>query len=248
MKAFISTLVFIVVLAVVGAAAWLSAPRAGDVAQTVDGWQPDTGQAQSQLDRSALSSADNGYNWVTLPLDNAALVFASDLADDIAGSTGVTVAAVDVWDAATQSYISYDAVGASGDYTLAVGNAYRVRLTGGGNDVVWNIVGDVPEPDTFTYTLRETAASDYNWIMLPLDKSGMATASALAFDIESKADGAVDVLLIEAWQPAPQGFDTYNHNAPDGFPDGDFEVRIGYPYRVTVDVASGASVQWPVRP
>jgi hypothetical protein len=79
--------------------------------------------------------------------------------------------------------------------------------------------------------------------MLPLDKGTVILASELAADIQAHSSGSVTVGAVEQWNAAAQNYLTY---LPDLGLD-DFSVRIGYPYRITVDVATGSSVTWPVR-
>lgn len=191
----------------------------------------------------AAPAASSGLNWLALPLSNASLVNASDLASDIGSSTGRTVATLEQWNAVGQNYQTYLHQFGIGDFPLTVGGVYRIAMSGGGGNVVWSLVGDVPDPSQFTYTLRETAGSDLNWIMLPLDKGAITTASALAADIQLNSSGAVTVSTVEQWNVAGQNYLTYVH----AIGVGDFVVKIGYPYRVTVDVATGSSATWPKR-
>lgn len=80
--------------------------------------------------------------------------------------------------------------------------------------------------------------------MLPLDKNAVTTAAQLADDIEAGSSGTVTVVAVQQWNVAGQNYTTYLHEDNDV----NFDVKLGYPYRVTVDVAAGnTSVTWPTR-
>lgn len=234
------------VLARPGGTDLLSPARIAPVALAVPQPHAAAPAAQGETDAAAAPAAPTasaGLNWIAVPLSNASLINASDLATDIQTNTGKTVATVERWNSVGQNYLTYVHDVGIGNFPLTVGGVYRIAMSGGGSNVVWSLVGDVPDPSQFTYTLRETAGSDLNWIMLPLDKDTVTMASALATDIETHSSGAVTVDTVERWNVTGQNYLTYIHSLGIG----DFPVKIGYPYRVTVDVATGSSVTWPVR-
>jgi hypothetical protein len=130
-----------------------------------------------------------------------------------------------------------------GDFLLRVGGVYRISVdVVGGTSSIWSIGGRVPEPAVFTNTLQETTGSDFNWLMMPLDKSVITLASLFKVDIDANAYPSTIVYTIEQWNPTGQNYTTFT-TVP--FPIGDFSIYIGYPYRVTVDVSSGSSSTWP---
>ncbi len=127
-----------------------------------------------------------------------------------------------------------------GKFQLEIGGVYRVSVdVASGSSVVWSLMGSVPGAGSIHYTLRETTTSDFNWAMVPLDKSAITMASGLKADIDSTAVPATTVLAVEEWNVVGQNYQSY---VP---PSGDFGVRIGYPYRVSVDVSSGSTSVWP---
>jgi hypothetical protein len=259
MKRIFSTVIAIALLLGLGALAVL-ARGGGDAlspaqstsalaAPVTQGEIADSVTAPAAPELSSPQASTTGFNWVTLPLSIPALVMASDLRSDIQNTTGKTVNAVQKWNAVAQSYQTYAPKPPplpSGDFALQVGGAYRVSVSGGGTEAVWSIVGGVPDATEFVYTLHETGTSDFNWIMLPLDKAGITMASGLKADIEAHSSAAVTVLAVSGWNAIAQSYQTYAPKPPP-LPSGDFAVKIGYPYRVTVDVTSQTSVVWPIR-
>ena len=183
-------------------------------------------------------------NWIALPLSNPSLATASNLKAHIEANSGgsVTVVTVQQWNSLAQNYQTYTTVPIpNGDFALAVGGVYRVSVTGnGGAQTTWSMVGGVPDPSQFSYVLRETAGSDYNWIMLPLQKGAVTLASQLKTDIEANSHPAVSVITVQQWNSLAQNWQTFT-TVP--IPNGDFAVRIGYPYRVTIAAANPGT--WP---
>jgi hypothetical protein len=241
MKRLLSTTLAVALLLGLGALAVL-ARGGGDILTPADNAVAAAAQPQTAAAPDA-PMATSGINWIAIPLSNASLVNASDLATNIGTSTGSTVATIEQWNPQSQNYLTYLHELGLDDFALTVGGAYRVSVRGGAGGLTWSLVGEVPTPSQFTYTLYETASSDINWIMLPLDKNAVTLASELAADIEAHSSGAVTVGAIEQWSAAAQNYLTY---LPELGLD-DFSVKIGYPYRVTVDVTTGSSVTWPKR-
>lgn len=250
MKRILSTGLAIVLLLGLGTLAVLARPGGADILASprlasvpaAPVLQVEVKAPVAAPDAPAIGSTQ--FNWVALPLHDATLVMASDLKAHMeANSNGsITVVAVEQWNSIAQNYQTYLTVPfPDGDFALAVGGVYRVAVTGNaGAQAVWSMVGDVPDPGEFSYTLRETAGSDFNWIMLPLQKGSVTMASGLKADIEANSHPPVTVLAVEQWSAVAQNYQTYT-TVP--FPDGDFPVQIGYPYRVTVAAASPGV--WP---
>ncbi len=88
--------------------------------------------------------------------------------------------------------------------------------------------------------LRETVSTDFNWIALPLN-ANLSMASDLATYIQNNALGGVTVATIEQWNPIGQNYQTFIPPST-----GNFSLQVGGVYRVSVDVASGSSVVWPL--
>ena len=187
MKRILSTGLAIVLLLGLGTLAVLARPGGADILASprlasvpaAPVLQVEVKAPVAAPDAPAIGSTQ--FNWVALPLHDATLVMASDLKAHMeANSNGsITVVAVEQWNSIAQNYQTYSTVPfPNGDFALAVGGVYRVAVTGNaGAQTVWSMVGDVPDPGEFSYTLRETAGSDFNWIMLPLQKGSVTMAS-----------------------------------------------------------------------
>jgi len=190
------------------------------------------------------SASSSNFTWISVPLVNSSLVMASDLASDIQSDPTFSgsVDAIERWNSVAQSYEPYIVGIPFTDFALEAGSAYRVSVTGGSGPITYTMTGDVPDAALFTYTLRETAGSDFSWIMIPLDRGHLVMASDLATDIETNSSGTVTVVAIERWNAIAQSFEPYI----PGLPFTDFTISIGYPYRISVTVpGAGTSVVWP---
>lgn len=201
MKRILSTGLAIVLLLGLGTLAVLARPGGADILASprlasvpaAPVLQVEVKAPVAAPDAPAIGSTQ--FNWVALPLHDATLVMASDLKAHMeANSNGsITVITVEQWNSIAQNYQTYSIVPfPDGDFALAVGGVYRVSVTGNaGAQAVWSMVGDVPDPGEFSYTLRETAGSDFNWIMLPLQKGSVTMASGLKADIEANSHGCI---------------------------------------------------------
>ena len=193
-----------------------------------------------EFDRELRETTGSDFNWIGLPL-NANLSMASSLATHIQNNSSgaLVVAAIEQWNPIGQNYQTFIPP-SSGDFPLIIGGVYRVSVdVTAGSSVIWSLLGSVPQIGSYSYNLYETTGSDLNWIMLPLHKNLLSMASGLKGDIDSNATPQTTVLTIENWNVVGQNFQTF---VP---PSGDFSIRIGYPYRITVDVTSGVTSTWP---
>ncbi len=216
--------------------------RAQCSAGRVSGAADQVGKFEYEL----FETTDTDYTWIALPLVVSGLNKASSLAAHIQNNSSgpVSVLTVSNWNNQAQSFETYFPQFNFGDFNLAVSNPYQVEIdipevTSG--SVVWSLVGALPPITADMVTLITTGDTDYNWLMQPLDLTGITTAASLAVHIQSNSSGPVSVLSASKWNPVSQSFETY-------FPEfsfGDFATRFGYPYQVEVDVKNGSSVTWP---
>ena len=134
------------------------------------------------------------------------------------------------------------------DFGVVTGGPARLTVditavpSGTAGTAIWTLVGDVPNPSVFAYNLAETTGTDYNWILLPLDKGSITLASGLKANMDTTAVPATIIQAVQQWNATGQGFQTFA-TAPIPLPD--FGLSIGYPYRVTVDVGTGTTSTWP---
>jgi len=235
MKNFLSLTVFAALFLGLGALVLLAAPR--DSMNLIPGSAPNT------LNEVEAAENTTGFTWVAIPLN----VFSSgSMASDLAAhveannnNNSITVKSVSEWNPSGQSLTTYSHEFGFGDFSISNQRPYRVETTGG-ESVVWTQVGDVPDIGSYSFELLETASTDFNWIMYPLDRND-GLASDIANDIEANASGEVIILSVSEWNASGQTLTTYSHE----FGFGDFAIRPGYPYRVEVDVVNGSSVIWP---
>lgn len=191
-------------------------------------------------------TTDTDYTWIALPLAVSGLNKASTLAAYIQNNSSgpVSVLTLSNWNNQAQSFETYFPQFNFGDFNLAVSNPYQVEIDIPGvssGSVVWSLVGALPPITADAYTLIMTSDTDYNWLMQPLDLTGITTAANLSAHIQANSSGPVSVLSASKWNPVSQSFETY-------FPEfsfGDFTTRFGYPYQVEVAVQNGSSVTWP---
>jgi hypothetical protein len=94
-------------------------------------------------------------------------------------------------------------------------------------DTVFTVLGEIAEP---VFNLITTPTTDFNEIMLLLDRTDITKASELMADIPNCSG-------VARWNATLQGYEQYI----PGIPPTDFPVYPGYPYYVNVT----ADVIWP---
>jgi hypothetical protein len=130
--------------------------------------------------------------------------------------------------------LSYNDAGALGDTSTNYYYALRSACENGFQSANSNRVGE------FDFELQETTASDFNWVALPLDAS-LSTASDLATHIDDNSSAELTAQAVEEWNATGQNYQTYS---PVPHPTGDFDLRVGNPYRIAVDVTTGTTAIW----
>jgi hypothetical protein len=185
------------------------------------------------------------FSMIGLIFDNPNLVKAQDLGNHIENNlyTGsVDVLTISTWNPVAQTFTSYVYTTIAPGFDIFSKQAYRVEIDIDGvtsGSVIWAQVGKLPEITPDTYTLYQTATTDFNWILQPLDMVSITNTTQLAEAIEASASGEVEVLSIALWNPVAQSLTSYirPHSST---------TRFGYPYRVEVKIKDGHSVVWPV--
>ena len=210
-------------------------------------WQRESALSNrvAEFDFVLSETPGTDFNWIALPLDSG-LNRASDLKAHVENnsSAGVSVLSVAQWAAVSQNYQSFSSLPfPHGDFDLTIGGAYRLAIDlAAGDTAIWTMVGRVPEPAAFSYALYETNSSDFNWLMLPLQYGAVTAASWLQNEVENNAAPGVTVFAVSMWNTAAQSYQTYT-SLP--VPGGDFPTRIGYPYRLSLEVETGNVSTWP---
>ena len=151
----------------------------------------------------------------TEPYDNIAVaryviyrsLSAAVLGDSIAGTTDTT-------------YLDTGAVGDADSNWV-----YRIRAldTSENRSAASNMVGE------YDCSLQTTTGTDYTWVALCLNGTGLTMASDLEAHIEANSSPAIDCLTISEWNSAAQSYTTIP------IPLGDFPLQPGGAYRVEVD-------------
>ncbi|MDD2229211.1 MAG: hypothetical protein PHY48_07365 [Candidatus Cloacimonetes bacterium] len=162
-------------------------------------------------------AANGSNNLIALPMDTG-YTMASDLGDAYPG----VITAITQWVPSTQTWSAASFNGTSwfGDFALAPSMSYMVTVT---EAVSVYSIGDMFAPAT--YNLVSVANGSNNLIMVPLNESGLATASALGTDI-----GVANA--VSTWLPASQTWSAASYNGTSWF--GEFDISIATPLMVTV--------------
>jgi len=165
---------------------------------------------------------------IAIPLD-AGITTADGVASYIDGSNG-SIVRVAKWDAATQSLIIRNVGSLFGtpNFSVATGDWLLVGATSSA-PTSFSWVGSVPTIGSRTYSI---VANGYTSLMLPLDRSDLATADALGTAIGN-------VTRIARWDAATQSLVIRNVGSPFGTPN--FNITAGYPYLIL----STQAKSWP---
>ena len=192
-----------------------------------------------------VTTATTNSNVVCVSLDNG-VTTAQALANEI-GAPGVVDgvskfnSATQSWETVTYSFVPVPPPGAwqwSGDFAISNGDVLMVNVTA---DTDYYCAGSLfGDP---TYNLVTTATTNSNTVMLPLSKSALATAQAMANDIG--VAGIVDG--VSEFVSATQSWNTVTYSFVPVPPpgawqwSGDFGISIGSGYMVNVT----ADTTWP---
>ncbi len=219
------------------------AAAVSDVTSIVPG-QAGDGEVEAVLAPEAVAVSGVSWNAIALPLDTG-----STTADGIAATIESfcdpacpgAIEKVSRWDPVAQSWGTRTVGGFfPPDFDVHPGFALLIAAndTLNVNSFAW--VGDLPPQclatGCFQYgqnNLPALNASGWNFIMIPLDKSGPTSADALAADIGN-------VTKVSKWDAGAQSWGT---RIVGGFFPPDYLVETGYPYLVLSDGTS--STVWP---
>ncbi len=209
-----------------------------------------------KIEFELFETATTDFTWIGLVLEVPGINTARDLAEHIKAnnnSSGVlNVEAISRWNPIGQNFTTYAYNEDIEGFSVEIKQPYRVDIDLVGvvtGSAIWAQVGRLPEITRGTYTLHETSTTSFNWILQPLDMVHITNTTQLAeaieadFIIESDNNGEDDLFVkVEAvarWNPIAQGFSSFVRPASS-------DTRFGYPYRISVDIADGDPVVWPV--
>lgn len=230
MKKFFSTFSFMIILAVLGFAAYAAFPQRSE-AEVLNVSQASASDFSNGAGAAPEAPAATlNYNAIGMPLNASASIGDADaLATAIAGTQTVLK-----WDAGSQTFDFWiPGVGIGNNFAVTTGDAFLVQVDSTA-PTVFSIVGDVPSQSgagSVSHSLVGNATCKYNFITVPLSQSSITTADQLATAI-----GDVDTVLV--WDAASQTFDFWIPGIGIG---NNFAVNSGYPYWVCMT----ASKTWP---
>jgi hypothetical protein len=232
----------------------LAAPVAQDVivdpaAVPAQGNNPQSDESKTNLNAAPESpTMDLKWNAVALPLDSGSTT-AEDLATYIESFCSPTlcptaIQKVSIWDSASATWNTRDITGdpASGfpeNFAIEPGDSVFVAADNT-TPTTFSWVGGVPPKcaDDSANCVQFALSDGWHFIMIPLEKSGIITAEALAADI------GAGVSKVSTWDPGSGTWNTRDitGDPTSGFPE-NFDVKAGYPYFI---LASGLSDPiWP---
>ncbi len=185
----------------------------------LNGSESEPSEIYGEFDFYLITTPTTDFNEIALPLNVANISDASDLASAIPNCNSVAY-----WEPTIQGYYQYIPGLSSTNFDVYAGYPYYVNVV---DNSVFTITGTLTDP---TYSLVTTATTDFNEIMLPLDRSDITLASQLQADITSCNS-------VARWDASIQGYYQYI----PGLSSTDFTTTIGYPYYVNVT----SNVSWP---
>jgi len=165
------------------------------------------------------TSNSTNFNSIAIPFKTDNISNAVELCNMIPYSNSVAI-----WDAVNQTFIQYVKGLNINNFNVHPGYPYHVNIT---KNSYFSLVGI---PADTSYNLITTPGTDFNEIMLPLNKSHVTKASQLVSEIPHCNSIAV-------WNSKKQYYKQYIEELPFT----DFNVRVGYPYLVNMT----ADIIWP---
>jgi len=174
----------------------------------------------SEFEFNLQTTSGTDFNEIAIPLIAPDITNAQELMGAISGCNSIAR-----WNASLQGYEQYIPGISATNFNVETGYPYYVNAT---ENTVFSLVGEIAYP---TFNLITTSGTDFNEIMIPLNKTEILKASDLMADISSCNS-------VAKWNTALQGYEQYI----PGLSSTDFNVSPGYPYYVNVT----ANVSWPV--
>ncbi len=168
---------------------------------------------------SLVTTPTTDFNEIALPLVLAGVTNAQQLMAAIPNCNSVAR-----WSASMQGYEQYIPGVPFTNFSVQMGYPYYVNVT---SNTVFNLLGGLARP---VFLLITTPTTDFNEVMLTLDRTGIAKSSQLM-------TGIPNCNSVARWNASMQGYEQY----VPGLSFTDFSVRVGYPYYVNMT----ANTTWP---
>ena len=172
-----------------------------------------------EFDFELITTSTTDFNEIAIPLIMSGITTAQNLMEAISGCNSAAR-----WDANIQGYEQYIQGIPPTNFAVEMGYPYYVNVTA---NTVFTLLGELTTP---SFDLITTPTTDFNEIMLTLEKTEITKSSHLMADIPNCNS-------VARWDATIQGYQQYIQ----GIPPTDFDVRVGYPYYVNVT----ADVTWP---
>ncbi len=172
-----------------------------------------------EFDYQLVTTGSTNYNEIALPLSMTGVEDAADLMQSIPECNSVAR-----WNVQDQGYESYIPGIQATNFDVETGQCYYVNVT---SSTVFSMTGSLLAPQ---YNLITTNRTNFNEVMLTLDKTGITNASGLMADIPNCNS-------VAFWDAGIQGYQQY----VSAIPFTNFDVRPGYPYYVNVTT----NTTWP---
>lgn len=163
-----------------------------------------------------------GWNGISVPFEDAGITTAEDLIAAVPGCDGVRY-----WDAAQQKYVEHQKGAETDNFAVVSGNPYFVHVT---RNTDWSLSGEVLTDADFRPATTQT--TNINAFAVPLDRTDLTDAEALANDIPN-----CDVVWY--WNPTNGGY--VGH--PKGSSINNFSIKPGYAY--LINIPSNISIIYP---
>jgi unsaturated rhamnogalacturonyl hydrolase len=183
------------------------------------GAEGDPSDPFGEFEFGLVTTPSTDFNEIAIALEASGITSAGRLLAAVPNCNSVAR-----WNAPLQGYEQYVPGVPPTDFAVEAGRPYYVNVSAGG---VFTLLGGPADP---SFDLVTTAGTDFNEVMLPLDRTGVGRASELMTDIPNCNS-------VARWNAPAQGYEQYI----PGIPPTDFDVRTGYPYYVNVT----AAVTWP---
>jgi hypothetical protein len=138
-------------------------------------------------------------------------------------------------------------VGDVSNYTIAVGDAYLIKMNLIGTNLTWTMVGEVPNDPAFTLDSSDETYL-YHTISLPLEHgsdNNIDEASELGADISSDGSTCYRIYRYNATAGVLDLIAKYSAGMWLNVGDvNNYSIRVGYPYYIKMQLIDGIQT-WP---
>jgi len=152
-----------------------------------------------------LTASD--YNMIALPMGDTGITTAAELATAISPD----VESISIWDNETHNWNQYLVTTPSSSFAIEAGDAFLIYM-GGTSNVDFYCAGTLP-----TQANYDLVANDYHTMMLPLNRSDIATTAEFATSIGSGIES------ISTWDNETHNWKQYLVSTPSS----SFDINIG---------------------